>query len=536
MSSMVFDITAQTLVFDTNAAGPQGPQGPAGVNGSDGADGAPGVNGADGVDGIFAGNETIETSIADGDILSFQDISNSNNVKRITKSNLLDGLSVGSGLVLQYATEITSTSVEAGTHIIVCGKYSETSQRVRNFEYVRHAGTPSPVEAWHLQSSDGAYWELSTDEVCPEFFGANGTAGTDQTTAIQAAIDYAVEFGVLFHTPFGNYDVPTLGLTIGGSFVSKKGAGVIRRTTDVSTVLLSATSQDLVQISSLRFQYTAGTTAVDGNHCAVRLTSCTNSYIRGCRSVGKFYVGFEIRDCNTADLSNNFVKGTDNRALYASAVSLAQNIAIKNNIIRGDSVTDYGINTNCFGTGQILDIQINGNEIESCVNQGIEIGDRITAFQVIGNICQNITTGPGILIQRANSQAPTDSVVIGNILRGCQEGIYANDAFYVDVNNNKALSCGTGFKFYDFRYGSISGNSARACSGNGFDIDASTAANTIHFKFVDNYALQNTGTGINSTGNARNGLFNSNKSILNTAAQSNIVDTAASHTFGTNSW
>ncbi|MEH3108884.1 MAG: hypothetical protein PGN22_02135 [Agrobacterium cavarae] len=50
--------------------------------------------------------------------------------------------------------------------------------------------TPSPVQPWHSQSGDGAWWEIREKEVTPQMFGAKADAtnigvGTDDTAAIE---------------------------------------------------------------------------------------------------------------------------------------------------------------------------------------------------------------------------------------------------------------------------------------------------------------------------------------------------------------
>jgi hypothetical protein len=93
--------TATAAILDFGI--PAGPAGADGADGADGVDGVDGVNGTDGADGIFAGTETIETSADDGDIFSFQDVSDSDNPKRITKANLLAGASGGSSHFVPFS-------------------------------------------------------------------------------------------------------------------------------------------------------------------------------------------------------------------------------------------------------------------------------------------------------------------------------------------------------------------------------------------------------------------------------------------------
>lgn len=69
--------------------------------------------------------------------------------------------------------------------------------------------TPSPVEPWHKQSADGAWWAVAETAVCPQMFGAKADfnwstgSGTDDTAAIRAAVSY----GKKVFVPFGQYRV-----------------------------------------------------------------------------------------------------------------------------------------------------------------------------------------------------------------------------------------------------------------------------------------------------------------------------------------
>ena len=70
--------------------------------------------------------------------------------------------------------------------------------------YVRLPTTPSPIEAWHKQSADGAWWVLTVqDVITPLHFGATGTPGSDSTTAFAAMVKFAATFGTKMLLPGG---------------------------------------------------------------------------------------------------------------------------------------------------------------------------------------------------------------------------------------------------------------------------------------------------------------------------------------------
>ena len=110
-------------------------------------------------------------------------------------------LVINSIIVLPTRATIAATSIDSTVYTIWLTGYSAANDGGGAF-YKRIVGTPSPVKAWHVQSSDGTYWQLDEPEPTPQMFGAKGDApygvgvGTDDTTAVDNWFSYALTFQV----------------------------------------------------------------------------------------------------------------------------------------------------------------------------------------------------------------------------------------------------------------------------------------------------------------------------------------------------
>lgn len=73
----------------------------------------------------------------------------------------------------------------------------------------KRISTPSPVKAWHVQSADGAYWELAAYPVNVRMLGASpSAAAAANVTAFQTTSDYLDTFnGGTAWVPRGTYNV-----------------------------------------------------------------------------------------------------------------------------------------------------------------------------------------------------------------------------------------------------------------------------------------------------------------------------------------
>lgn len=70
----------------------------------------------------------------------------------------------------------------------------------------KRISTPSPVKAWHIQSADGAYWQLADPVLNARALGAKGDNSTDNTSVMSSIAD-AVDEGLWsrVYFPYGIY-------------------------------------------------------------------------------------------------------------------------------------------------------------------------------------------------------------------------------------------------------------------------------------------------------------------------------------------
>jgi hypothetical protein len=159
-----------------------------------------------------------------GHIQTLDDVSNGGEYARMRISGAWRSLS--EGITYETRAAAIAANIPSGLDSIKLMGYT-TAGDGGEATYKR-ISTPAPVEAWHFQSADGAYWELvPTDKRINVFqLGATGDGVTNDTTAIQNAIDFANSdrHGVYVPAPANNYLISSLDLEdFSGSFF--QGAG-----------------------------------------------------------------------------------------------------------------------------------------------------------------------------------------------------------------------------------------------------------------------------------------------------------------------
>lgn len=225
--------------------------------------------------------------------------------------------------------------------------------------YKRAASEPS--HDGKVQSADGAWWEYAETEANAKAFGAKGDNATNDSAAIQAAIDYAElqTPSCVCYVPPGRYRLnATLRIGIDGFVL--KGAGmeatsftqassfsgpyILVKHRTALTLLRYITLTDFSVLSPL-------TTKVTGDH-GIQMIDITGFAIRNIRVNGPFDRGISLEGCIRGGLENVKViasgTGTTNQTgLYMTEGTMSSlpncaNVRINNSMFISEWVVGGG--------------------------------------------------------------------------------------------------------------------------------------------------------------------------------------------------
>lgn len=133
----------------------------------------------------------------------------------------------GASLEIRYLANlaaIATTQVPDGVSFLGTSGYAVAGDGGAAM-YVKLSSTPSPVEAWHKQSADGAWWELAEKNTVPQMFGAKADGVTDSGAAFVAALAYAAAKLTDVYVPAGDYRSSQVLIVPDGVHVRGTGGG-----------------------------------------------------------------------------------------------------------------------------------------------------------------------------------------------------------------------------------------------------------------------------------------------------------------------
>lgn len=335
---------------------------------------------------------------------------------------------------------------------------------------------------------EDATWETPSTGSGSVFYNAVTDGGVDNTgtanaSTIQAAIAAAAAANKPIYFPAGTYEVDTGMVTISANnvrIVCEGNKTVFRRSSNTATPIFRVDGTNFTMEYG-KFLYNNVNSTVDGYHCALYMAGA-RSTLKDVHVAGIFYVG--IYHISSGIVENCYVQGVVNRSYYfATASGITDNyMAYKNCVANGAQTeggstkyTNYGFNTNAFGTGSAAYVFLDSCKAVYCSTHAYGFSDRIQFTQVSNCMASDIS-GPGFLIQKANGFA-VGRVNLSNCqaLR-CSTGFYCIDSVYVNMSNCIAtLSTGNGFLIQGGAYTALANCISENNSASGFYVADGTS-------------------------------------------------------------
>jgi hypothetical protein len=326
---------------------------------------------------------------------------------------------VGAGDVPTYPTRAlaSASNIPAARTYLFTGGYAAPGDGGGAL-YKRLQAEPSPVEAWHFQSADGAWWELAESPINVKMMGAVADG-----VAPAAAINAALARGGEIIIPAGTYilDAP---LTPPSNTVIRAVGRVVLKAADGSTgnpLLLGATDKNDITVIGIEF---------DGNmanithfNALIQTYRCERVVLDRCRLVnargiawyngdgkqcGPRYCSFE--NCGTLNRTTGNL--ADRRQAFASSFGNRSLPQGGGNFALFNAFKDVGLDCISFGSGDD-DGLIQGNRIRDNDAGSIYVSNSARMRILDNNITNGVNGGNAI-----DTNSPSDTVISGNVCVG----------------------------------------------------------------------------------------------------------------------
>lgn len=198
--------------------------------------------------------------------------------------------------VSAMTTETSITSVTTGDVVLLTGYYA-AGDFGPAIELVVEASTGG-VKSHTL--NDGRYANFYADRVLVEHFGAKGDGTTDDTTAIQAALDSGAK---VVETQDSTYLVGSLTISSSLEFYNH-GTLKQKAASSLSIVVVSSTSNVLILGGIWDGNLSAGQSGTDFTQAAVTVNDSTDVRIEGVTSKNSYGSGFLVYRSDNVTVQN----------------------------------------------------------------------------------------------------------------------------------------------------------------------------------------------------------------------------------------
>jgi hypothetical protein len=327
---------------------------------------------------------------------------------------------VGAGDVPTYATRAlaAASNIPAARTYLLTGGYAAPGDGGSAL-YKRLQAEPSPVESWHFQSADGAWWELAESRIDVKMLGAVADGATPAAAFLNAAIARGGEVII----PPGTY-ILEAPLTPPSNTVIRALGRVVLKAQDGSAaapLLLHATEKNNITVIGIEF---------DGNmpnighfNAAAQTYRCERVVFERCRFVNvkgiAFYNGDSkqcgIRYCSFENCGTyNRTTGNlaDRRQAFASSFGNRSLPQGGGNFALFSTFKDVGLDCISFASGDD-DGLIQGNRIRDNDAGSIYVSNS-TRMRILDNNITNGANGGNAI----DTNSPSDTVISGNVCVG----------------------------------------------------------------------------------------------------------------------
>ncbi len=338
--------------------------------------------------------------------------------------------------------------------------------------YLRLSAPPSPVKAWHFQSADGAWWQLIANPVFPKQLGATLDGTTDDTTAIQAWVDYGAAFSVVSLGQLGVALIPSASINLAaGASVSGARILTLRRGLNYDNSLLKCRSANNITIQDTIFDTLTGFASTSsatigtgttfnmtatpanvanlGSIAQVQITSVADPINYMIANINSYNSGTGVLNLTTVASSGSGTFANWYMDIYPAGGTLGDGnypigaIACSQLTVSGNHVSGRFYNGMDARNGN--DIIFSQNSVTTVVNRSIHLAaftGSVDGARIIDNyIDGNTYSQYGINTSAVDSAVMTNVVISGNNIKGTDfQGIEVGGAMNgVTVTNNTVL-------------------------------------------------------------------------------------------------